>query len=90
MSTFSPEALTQFWAKTATDSLARVQGFWAEVAKAESDAHKRALTSVDEVARLQKATFDYGLELTAAYRNLWLDTASKAMGMVSDKAEKKG
>lgn len=89
MSTFSTDQLTAFWAKTAEDTFARVTGFWSEVAKAESEGHKRALTGIEEVARLQKATFEYGLELSTSFRNLWLETASKAMGFGAPKADKK-
>jgi hypothetical protein len=86
-----PQALPSFWAKAVEDSLARVTGFWDEIAKLQGEAHKRAVTAIDETARLSKATLDYGMELSTLWRTMSLDVAGKLLGAADTKAgAKKG
>jgi hypothetical protein len=81
--TTSQPAVTTFWAKAVEDSLARVTGFWDEVARLQGEAHQRAITATDETARLTKATLDYGMELSNAWRTMTLDAAGKLLGASS-------
>ncbi len=75
-----PQALPTFWAKAVEDSLARVNGFWEEVAKHQATACARVVTATEESARLTKATLEYGLELSTMWRTMTLDAAGKLMG----------
>lgn len=84
-----PQAVTSFWAKAVEDSLARVTGFWDEIARLQGEAQKRAITATDESARLTKATLDYGMELSSVWRTITLDAAGKLMGATDAKAPAK-
>lgn len=84
-----PQAPTSLWAKAVEDSLGRVTGFWNEIAKLQAQAHARAVTRTDEAARLTKATLDYGLELSNAWRSMTLDLAGKLLGASTPKAPAK-
>lgn len=85
-----PQAPPSFWTRAVDDSLARVTGFWDEIARLQREGLERAVTATDESARLTKATLDYGMELSSVWRTMTLDAAGKLLGATGARGDAKG
>lgn len=65
------------WQKLTDDSLARATAFYTEVEKAEAKRVERAESAIEEIAKLQKETMAYGVQLAAEMRKVSLEAVQK-------------
>jgi hypothetical protein len=71
------------WQKMADESAARAGAFYAEMAKAEAKRVERADAAIDEIARFQKETLAYGMQLGAELRKMSLEAFQQATSLAT-------
>jgi hypothetical protein len=74
------------WQKLADDSIARANALYAEVEKAEAKRVERVESAIEEIAKLQKETLAYGVQLGAEFRKVSLEAFQKATTFASTAA----
>jgi hypothetical protein len=68
------------WKAAMDQHMARVEQLSTELASIEQRAIERAVEAVDESAKLFKASLQYGLELSAAWRKQSIDATKQTLG----------
>ena len=71
------------WSKWMTDQVVRMGTVYEEYAKMEQQRIEQAKLAVDEVARLTKASLDYGVQMSGEFRRVTLDMAKKTADQVN-------
>ncbi len=71
------------WQKMTDDSIARATAFYAEVEKAEAKRVERVESAIEEMAKLQKESLAYGMQLGAELRKASLEAMQKASALAS-------
>lgn len=71
------------WQKMTDDSIARATAFYAEVEKAEAKRVERVESAIEEMAKLQKETLAYGVQLGAELRKASLEAFQKASALAT-------
>ncbi|MBX3199126.1 MAG: hypothetical protein KF850_10940 [Labilithrix sp.] len=74
------------WQKVTDDAVARTSAFYAEVEKAEAKRVERAERAIEEMAKLQRETLAYGVQLGADFRKMSLEAVQKATALASSSA----
>ncbi|MDF2695609.1 MAG: hypothetical protein K0S65_3992 [Labilithrix sp.] len=74
------------WQKMTDDSVARATAFYAEVEKAEAKRVERVESAIEEMAKLQKESLAYSVQLGAELRKLSLEAFQKASTFAADTA----
>jgi len=71
------------WTHWMNDQVTRMGTAYAEFAKFEAQRVEQAKAAVDEIARLTKASLDYGMQMSNEFRRVTLDAAKKTVEQVS-------
>ena len=69
--------------KMADDAVARTNAFYAEVEKAEAKRVERVESAIEEIAKLQKDSLAYGVQLNAEMRKASLEAVQKVSALTT-------
>lgn len=66
------------WQQAAEAQVARIQAFYEQMARYESESAERAQKAIDEMARLGKEAIDHSARLAAEWRRLSLESVHRS------------
>jgi hypothetical protein len=77
------QQFTQFWQKAVADQLSRVESFYDQLGKLQSDGIAQVNANIDEATRFAKQSIAQGEQLVGQWRKLVLETARRAQEAIS-------